>query len=114
MTLKNLMRRFVHCRRHGDGGGCDYFQWVDEFLDDRVRSMLAGLMVNNERMAAKIQRLENESDIQKYELNKMKEKNGRLKLKLCICHRRQKLIYLLCDCVDFDCDNVHWPCVRAM
>jgi len=95
MTLKNAMRKFVHCRRHGDGGGCDYFQWVDESLDERMRSMLAGLMVNNERMIAKIQQLENESDSQKCDLNKMKDKNGRPKLKLCTCHRRQKL-YMYC------------------
>ena len=23
-------------------------------------------------------------------------------------------LYVLCDCVDFDCGNIHWPCVRAM
>jgi len=106
MTLKNPMRRFVHCRRHGDDGGCDYFQWVDESLNERVKSMVVGLMMNNDRMVAKIQQLENELECQKLELNKMKEKNGRLKLRLCQCQRRQKLS-MLCDCVPFDCSNVH-------
>jgi len=42
MTLKNPMPRFVHCRGHGDGGGYDYFEWVDESLDERVTSMVVG------------------------------------------------------------------------
>ena len=54
MTLKNPMHRFVHCIRYGDGGGCEYFEWVDEYLDERVRSMVVGLMVNNKRITAKI------------------------------------------------------------
>jgi len=65
------MHRFVHCRRHGDGGGCDYFEWVDESLDERLRFVVVGLVVNKERMAAKIQQLENELESQKHELNKM-------------------------------------------
>jgi len=36
--------------------------------------MVVGLMLNNDRMAAKIQQLENELECQKHELNKMKEK----------------------------------------
>jgi len=78
MTLKNLMCRFVHYRRHHDGGGCDYFEWVDESLNERVRSMVVGLLMSNERMTVKIQQLENELESQKRELNKMKDKNGRL------------------------------------
>ena len=88
MTLKNPMRRFVHCRRHGDHGSCDFFKWVDESLDERVRSMVVGLMLKNERMAARIHQLENQLDSQKRELSKMKEKNGRMKMrlqKLCMC-----------------------------
>jgi len=59
MTLKNPMRMFMHCRRHGDDGGCHYFEWVDESLDERVRSGV-GSMVNTETMATKIKKLEND------------------------------------------------------
>ena len=54
MTLKNPIRRFVHCRRHGDDGGCDDFQWVDESFNERVKFMVVGLMLINDRMAVKI------------------------------------------------------------
>ena len=95
MTLKKPMRRFVHYRRHGDGGGYDYFECVDESFVKRVRSMVVDLMVNNERMATKIPKLENDLESQKYELNKIKDKNGRRKLRLCAYHRRQKR-YMYC------------------
>jgi len=61
---------------------------VDESLDERVRSMVVGLMLKNDRMAARIHQLETELDGQKRKLSKMKEKNGRMKLrlqKLCMC-----------------------------
>ena len=82
MTLKNLMRWFVHCRRRHDDGGCEFFQWMDESLDERVRSMVVGLMLHNDRLAAKIQQVEKNLEGQKRELSKMKEKNGRMKLRL--------------------------------
>jgi len=91
VTLNNPIHRFVHRIRYGDGGGYDYFEWVNESLDERVRSMMVGLMVNNEITAAEIKKFENDFETQKHELKKMKEKNGRLKLKLCACHIRQKL-----------------------
>ena len=60
MTLKNTMHRFVRCRKYGGGGGCDYFEWVDESIDERVRSMVVGLMVSNDTTAVEIKRLEND------------------------------------------------------
>ncbi|KAJ8429339.1 hypothetical protein Cgig2_025786 [Carnegiea gigantea] len=82
MTLKNPIHRFVHCRNYGGGGGCDYFEWIDESLDERVRSMAVGLMVSNDTMAAEIKRLENDLEAQKHEVKKLNEKNQRMKLKL--------------------------------
>jgi len=49
---------------------------MDESLDERVRSMVVGLMLKNDRMAAKIRKLENDLEGQKRELSKMKEKMG--------------------------------------
>ena len=64
---------------------------MDDSLDERVRSMVVGLMLNNDRMAARIRQLEIELEGQKREVSKMKEKNGRMKLRLqklcvfCVC-----------------------------
>jgi len=44
----------MRCRRYGEVRGCDYFELVDESLDEIVRSMVVSLMVNNETMAAEI------------------------------------------------------------
>ncbi|KAJ8436157.1 hypothetical protein Cgig2_025324 [Carnegiea gigantea] len=92
MTLKNPMRRFVHCRNYGGGSSCDYFEWVDESLDEIVRSMVVGFMVSNDTMAAEIKRLENDLEARKHEVKKLKEKNRIMKLKLyawqkfiCLC-----------------------------
>ncbi|KAJ8448937.1 hypothetical protein Cgig2_030793 [Carnegiea gigantea] len=85
------MRRFVHCRNYGGGGGCEYFEWVDESLDETVRSMVVGLMVTNDTIAVEIKRLENDLEAQKHEVKKLKEKNRRMKLKLYAWQRTQKL-----------------------
>ena len=66
---------------------------VNESLDEKVRSMVVGLMVNTETMAAKIKRLENDLEAQKHKLKKLTVKNERLKLKLHARHRRQ-ILYL--------------------
>ncbi|KAJ8452128.1 hypothetical protein Cgig2_016709 [Carnegiea gigantea] len=92
MTLQNLMCRFVHCRNYGGGGGCDHFEWIDEPLDERVRSMVVGLMVSNDTMTVEIKRLGNDLEAQKHEVKKLKEKNRRMKLKLCAWQRRLKII----------------------
>ena len=76
------MHRFMHCRNYGGGSDCDYFEWKDESLDGRVRSMVVCLMVSNDIMAAEIKRLENDLEAQKHEVKKLKEKNRRMKLKL--------------------------------
>ena len=68
MTLKNPICRSVYCRRYGDGESCDYFDWVDESLDERIKSMVVGLMVSNETMAVEIKRLENNLETQKHKL----------------------------------------------
>ncbi|KAJ8430042.1 hypothetical protein Cgig2_014202 [Carnegiea gigantea] len=90
-TLKNPKRRFVHYRKYGGGGGFDYFEWVEESIDERVRSMVVGLMVSNDTVAAEIKRLENDLEAQKHEVKKLKEKNRRMELKLYAWQRRQKL-----------------------
>ncbi|KAJ8433274.1 hypothetical protein Cgig2_001672 [Carnegiea gigantea] len=41
--------------------------WTDESLDERVRSMVVGLMVSNDTMVAEIKRLENDLGSQKHE-----------------------------------------------
>ncbi|KAJ8432735.1 hypothetical protein Cgig2_015653 [Carnegiea gigantea] len=86
MTLKNPMRRFVCCRNYGGGGGCDYFERVDESLDERVSSMAVGLMVSNDTMASEIKRVENDLEAQTHKVKKLKKKNQRMKLKfICLC-----------------------------
>ena len=31
-------------------GGCDHFEWVDDFLGDQMRLMVVSLIVSNERL----------------------------------------------------------------
>ena len=95
----------MHCQRHGDDGGGDFFQWMDESLDERVRSMVVRLMLKNDRMAAKIQQLENDLEGQKLAST---EENERKKWK----NEAQiaKTVDVLCnsvDCGNVLCDYVH-------
>ena len=77
--------RIMHCRNYGGGSNCDYFEWVYESLDERVRSMVVGLMVSNDTMTAEIKKLENDLEARKHEVANLNEKNQRMKLKLYAC-----------------------------
>lgn len=57
MTLKNPMQRFAYCKLFRQDKGCNFFEWVDEPLYDRVKSLVGGLMVKNETMGAEIDKL---------------------------------------------------------
>jgi len=68
---------------------------VDESLDERLRSMVVGLMVNNERITAEIKKSKNNLETQKHELKKIKYKNGRLKLSYMHATERRNFICIL-------------------
>lgn len=59
MTLKNLLRRFARCKKDRGGKGCEFFEWVDDPLCDKTRSMVVGLMIKNSQLALEIQKLGN-------------------------------------------------------
>jgi len=64
--------------------------------------MVVGLMLKNDRMAARIRQLETELEGQKRELSKIKEKNGRMKLrlqKLCMCCVAVFILIVIMCCV---------------
>lgn len=48
LTIKNPMRRFARCRMLGSLGGCDHFEWIDNSLCVKVRSIVVSLIVSNE------------------------------------------------------------------
>ena len=50
MTIKNLLRRFARCRMFDSPSGCDHFEWIDDSLSDKVRSLVVCLIVSNETL----------------------------------------------------------------
>jgi len=83
MTIKNLLRRFARRRIHESPKGCDYFEWIDDSLCDKVRSMVVSLMASSETLLEdnkQLQKLLDERVGEKDVLNKLKEKNARLKM----------------------------------
>ena len=53
MTAKNPIRRYARCKRFDKPRGCNFFEWVDDSLYNRVRSSVVGLMLKNETLLAK-------------------------------------------------------------
>ncbi|XP_050231275.1 uncharacterized protein LOC126680234 [Mercurialis annua] len=43
-TTKNPGRRFFGCHGYQSGDGCDYFDWLDQPLPHRTKSLLFGLL----------------------------------------------------------------------
>ena len=83
MTLKNPLRRFARCRMYESPQGYDYFEWIDDSLCDKVRSMVVSLIASSEILIEdnkQLQRLLDERANEKDVLNKLKEKNARLKM----------------------------------
>jgi len=63
--------------------GCDYFEWIDDSLCDKVRLMVVSLIASSEIFLEdnkQLQRVLNERASEKDVLNKLKEKNARMKM----------------------------------
>ena len=63
--------------------GCDYFEWIDDSLCDKVRSMVVSLIASSETLLEDNKQLQRQLDErvdEKDVLNKVKEKNARLKM----------------------------------
>ncbi|XP_050210069.2 uncharacterized protein LOC126660547 [Mercurialis annua] len=43
-TEKNPGRRFYGCRSYKRGGGCDFFEWFEEPMSDRAKTVINGLI----------------------------------------------------------------------
>jgi len=83
MTLKNPLRRFGRCRMYESPKGCDYFEWIDDSLCDKVRSMVVSLIASSETLLEDNKQLQRRLDERvdgNDVLNKLKEKNARLKM----------------------------------
>ena len=50
MTIKNQFRRFAKCSMFDSSSRCDYFEWIDDFLCDKVRSIVVSLIMLNETL----------------------------------------------------------------
>ena len=84
MTIKNPLRRFARRRMCKSPKGCNYFEWIDDSLCDKVRSMVVSLIASSETLLAdnkQLQRLLDEKAGEKDVLNRLKDKNARLKMK---------------------------------
>jgi len=63
--------------------GCDYFEWIDDSLCNKVRSMVVSLIASSATLLEdnkQLQRLLDERAGEKDVVNKFTEKNARLKM----------------------------------
>jgi len=83
--------------------GCDYFEWIDESLCDKVRSMVVSLIASSETLLEDNKQLQRQLDEivdEKDVLNKVKEENARLKMensRLKMENSRLKMQVLQCQ-----------------
>jgi len=83
MTIKNPLRRFARCRTYDSPGGWDHFEWVDDYLCDKVRSMVVSLIVSNETLVQEnehLQKMKVEAMSDRDAMKRLMEKNLRLKM----------------------------------
>jgi len=86
--------------------GCDHFEWIDDSICDKVRSMAVSLIVSDESLLEEnqqLQRLKEEVTYNKDDVKRVREKNSRLnmensRLKMQLLHyqmRERKELLLL-------------------
>jgi len=83
MTIKNPLRRFAMCRLFDSPSGCDHFEWVDDSICDKVRSMGVSLIVSNETLVQEsqhLQRMKKKAACDRDAVKRVREKNSRLKM----------------------------------
>ena len=83
MTIKTPLRRFTRCRMFDSTGGRSYFEWIDDSLCDKVRSMVVYLIRSNETLLEEyhhFQRMQEETAWDKDVVKRVREKNSRLKI----------------------------------
>jgi len=57
MTINNPLRRFARCRLFKSPSGYDYFEWIEDSLCGKVRSMVVSLIVSNKTLLQENQHL---------------------------------------------------------
>ena len=50
MPIKNPLMRFARCRKFDSPDGCDHFEWIDDSVYDKVRSMVVSLNMLNKTL----------------------------------------------------------------
>ena len=83
MTIKNPLWRFGRSRMFNLPGGCDHFEWVDDSLCDKVRSIMVSLIVWSKTLLQENQHLQTTKEEAAYDrdvVKRVREKNSRLKM----------------------------------
>ena len=78
--------------------GCDHFEWIDDSICDKVRSMAVSLIVSDETLLEEnqqLQRLKEEVTYNKDDVKRVREKNSRLKMQLLHYQMRERKELLL-------------------
>ena len=106
--MKKPIRRCARCKRFGQVGGCEYLEWFDENLCDKVRSIVVAMIMKNENFSGEIEKMVKieggECEMKKiliaiesYKegLLKMKENNAELKMKIYKYQRKERVYIVL-------------------
>ncbi|KAH0663877.1 hypothetical protein KY290_029753 [Solanum tuberosum] len=77
-TPLNPGRRFFGCKASKENGGCGYFRWIDQSLENVDESSLMNRFIDDhnpiDRLKRKVKELEEERDSLKFQLNENEEK----------------------------------------
>ena len=83
IMIKNSLRKFARCGMFDSSSGCDHFEWIDDSLCNKVKSMVVHLIMSNETLLEEnqhLQRLKKEAACDKGFMKTVKEKNSRPKM----------------------------------
>ncbi|WCJ24681.1 hypothetical protein M5689_006621 [Euphorbia peplus] len=107
-TNENPGRRFYNCRNNGNRIRCNYFEWIDDPLDDRAMSIVLGLLRKLDKIEKECARLR---DIERIcELLKQTRIEGEIEVEsnhispivITNCERRRgtwDLVVFTCICI---------------
>ncbi|KAL2485827.1 GRF zinc finger containing protein [Abeliophyllum distichum] len=79
-TDENPGRRFLGCPNFREGGGCNYFDWIDPPIPNRKKSTFLSLLRRNESSEVRLHRIENKWEFVEGEMQMLRADVDRLEV----------------------------------
>ncbi|GER42737.1 GRF zinc finger containing protein [Striga asiatica] len=100
-TSENPGRRFYSCKKYKDGGGCNFFAWVDGPICNRSKQVIPGLLRKSNELRQKLQQIQEENDKLKEENKNLAAEMKSLKISMRIESKRTMWLFIVASAIIF-------------